>query len=113
MRAGHKPLRYYHVRSGNPNDGWNVTGTMSLRNQPLRCMATEVNSPVLFFYGEKACSHYFSEGAFEKMTSDGRCGANDVVGILPRLCKKVLVCCFILPARTVSEGTKNPQQDKI
>ena len=31
----YKTSRGYHPRSGNSNDGWNVTGTMSFLNQPI------------------------------------------------------------------------------
>ena len=66
--AYYKTQRGYHARSGNSNDGWNVTGTMSFLNQPLLCMAREIKTPVLVIHGEKAHSRYFSEGAFEAMT---------------------------------------------
>ena len=60
--------RGYHERSGNSNDGWNVTGCQSFMNQPLLCWAHEIESPVLLVHGEKAHSRYFSEYAFERMT---------------------------------------------
>ena len=66
--AYYKTQRGYHARSGNSNDGWNVTGTMSFLNQPLLCMAREIKTPVRVIHGEKAHSRYFSEGAFEAMT---------------------------------------------
>ena len=65
--AYYKTPRGYHKRSGNSNDGWNVTGTMSFMNQPLLDMAGEIKTPVLIIHGEKAHSRYFSEGAFEKL----------------------------------------------
>ncbi|MBP5724256.1 MAG: alpha/beta hydrolase [Bacteroidales bacterium] len=64
----YKTPRGYHKRSGNSNDGWNVTGCQSFLNQPLLCYAHEIASPVLLIHGEKAHSRYFSEYAFEKMT---------------------------------------------
>lgn len=64
----YKTPRGYHKRSGNSNDGWNVTGCQSFMNQPLLCYAHEIASPVLLIHGEKAHSRYFSEYAFEKMT---------------------------------------------
>jgi len=64
----YKTPRGYHKRSGNSNDGWNVTGCQSFLNQPLLCWASEIVSPVLLVHGEKAHSRYFSEYAFEKMT---------------------------------------------
>ena len=64
----YKTKRGYHERSGNSNDGWNVTGCQSFMNQPLLCWAHEIESPVLLVHGEKAHSRYFSEYAFERMT---------------------------------------------
>ena len=68
----YKTERGYHERSGNSNDGWNVTGTMSFLNQPLLDMAGEIKSAVLLIHGEKAHSRYFSEGAFAKLKGDNK-----------------------------------------
>lgn len=68
----YKTERGYHPRSGNSNDGWNVTGTMSFLNQPLLDMAGEIKTPVLLIHGEKAHSRYFSEGAFDKLKGDNK-----------------------------------------
>lgn len=68
----YKTKRGYHPRSGNSNDGWNVTGTMSFMNQPLLDMAGEIKTPVLLIHGEKAHSRYFSEGAFAKLKGDNK-----------------------------------------
>ena len=76
----YKTPRGYHPRSGNSNDGWNATGTMSFLNQPLLCMASEIESPVLIIHGEKAHSRYFSEGAFEQMTGVHCEGESRTVG---------------------------------
>ena len=70
--AYYKTSRGYHERSGNSNDGWNVTGTMSLLNQPILSMACEIDTPVLLVHGEKAHSRYFSEGAFELLQGDNK-----------------------------------------
>ncbi|MCR5455061.1 MAG: alpha/beta hydrolase [Bacteroidales bacterium] len=64
----YKTPRGYHPRSGNSNDGWNVTGCQSFINQPILAWASEIETPVLLIHGEKAHSRYFSEYAFEKMT---------------------------------------------
>ena len=64
----YKTPRGYHKRSGNSNDGWNVTGCQSFLNQPLLCYAHEIATPMLLIHAEKAHSRYFSEYAFEKMT---------------------------------------------
>ena len=66
--AYYKTERGYHERSGNSNDGWNVTGCQSFLNQPILAFASEIEHPVLLIHGEKAHSRYFSEYAFEKMT---------------------------------------------
>ena len=68
----YKTERGYHPRSGNSNDGWNITGTMSFLNQPLLDMAGEIKTPVLMIHGDKAHSRYFSEGAFAKLKGDNK-----------------------------------------
>ena len=78
--AYYKCPRGYHERSGNSNDGWNVTGTMSFINQPLLDMAGEITNPVLIVHGEKAHSRYFGEYAFEKMTGKKCEGQSMTVG---------------------------------
>ena len=70
--AYYKTPRGYHERSGNSNDGWNVTGTISLLNQPILSMAGEIDTPVLLVHGEKAHSRYFSEGAFELLKGNNK-----------------------------------------
>ena len=70
--AYYKTDRGYHERSGNSNDGWNVTGTISLLNQPILSMASEIDAPVLLVHGEKAHSRYFSEGAFELLKGNNK-----------------------------------------
>ncbi len=92
--AYYKTPRGYHARSGNSNDGWNVTGTISFLNQPLLDMAGEIKTPVLLIHGEKAHSRYFNEGAFAKLKGDNKelliiPGAvhtdlyDDVAGVIP------------------------------
>ena len=76
--AYYKTPRGYHPRSGNSNDGWNITGTMSFLNQPLLDMAGEIKTPVLLIHGEKAHSRYFSEGAYGLLT-----GSNKELMIIP------------------------------
>jgi len=70
--AYYKTPRGYHERSGNSNDGWNVTGTISLLTQPILSMAGEIDAPVLLVHGEKAHSRYFSEGAFELLKGNNK-----------------------------------------
>ncbi|MBR5171275.1 MAG: alpha/beta hydrolase [Muribaculaceae bacterium] len=66
--AYYKTKRGYHERSGNSNDGWNVTGCQSFLNDRLLAFASEIENPVLLIHGENAHSRYFSEYAFEQMT---------------------------------------------
>ena len=70
--AYYKTQRGYHERSGNSNDGWNVTGTISFLNQPILSMAGEIDAPVLLVHGEKAHSRYFSEGAYQLLQGDNK-----------------------------------------
>ena len=76
----YKTPRGYHPRSGNSNDGWNVTGCQSFLNMPLLSYAHEIATPVLLIHGEKAHSRYFSEYAFEKMTGISVKGESAKVG---------------------------------
>lgn len=70
--AYYKTPRGYHERSGNSNDGWNVTGVISFVNQPILAMAGEIDAPVLLVHGENAHSRYFSEGAYELLRGDNK-----------------------------------------
>lgn len=65
----YKTPRGYHKRSGNSNDGWTVTGTMSFLNQPILAYSREIRSAVLLIHGENAHSRYFSEDAYRDMSS--------------------------------------------
>ena len=65
----YKTPRGYHKRSGNSNDGWTVTGTMSFLNQPILAYSREIRSAVLLIHGENAQSRYFSEDAYRDMSS--------------------------------------------
>ena len=65
----YKTPRGYHKRSGNSNDGWTVTGTMSFLNQPILAYSREIRSAVLLVHGENAHSRYFSEDAYRDMSS--------------------------------------------
>lgn len=70
--AYYKTPRGYHVRSGNSNDGWNVTGTASFLNMPLLAFAGEIRNPVFIVHGEKAHSRYMGEDAFHKLKGDNK-----------------------------------------
>ncbi len=78
----YKTERGYHPRSLNSNDGWNTTSSLSLMNMPLLAYASEIRSPVLLIHGEKAHSLYFSETAYEKLTS-GAYADNKELMIIP------------------------------
>ena len=65
----YKTPRGYHKRSGNSNDGWTVTGTISFLNQPILAYSREIRSAVLLIHGENAHSRYFSEDAYRDMSS--------------------------------------------
>ena len=66
--AYYKTPRGYHERSGNSNDGWNKTGTISYLSTALLRYVNEIEAPVLIIHGEKAHSRYMGETAFEQMT---------------------------------------------
>ena len=74
----YKTKRGYHKRSGNSNEGWNVTGTMSFINQPILQYTDEIRSAVLMIHGEKAHSCYFSQDEFKKLK-----GSNKELLIIP------------------------------
>ena len=78
----YKTERGYHPRSLNSNDGWNTTSSLSLMNMPLLAYASEIRSPVLLIHGENAHSRYFSETAYEKLTS-GAYADNKELMIIP------------------------------
>lgn len=79
----YKTPRGYHERSGNSNDGWAVTGTMSFLNQPILAYSKEIRSPVLLIHGQKAHSRYFSEDAYREMTAQSDHRANKELLIVP------------------------------
>ena len=79
----YKTKRGYHIRSGNSNDGWNVTGTMSFVNQPILQYSNEIRSAVLMIHGEKAHSYYFSKDAYNNMIKDSNYKDNKELMIIP------------------------------
>ena len=79
----YKTPRGYHKRSGNSNDGWTVTGTMSFMNQPILSYSKEIRSAVLMIHGEKAHSRYMSEDAYRDMTSYTNYRDNKELMIIP------------------------------
>lgn len=81
--AYYKQPRGYHKRSGNSNDGWTKTGTMSFMNQPMLKYSKEIRSAVLMIHGEKAHSRYFGEDAYRDMTSYTKYRDNKELMIIP------------------------------
>lgn len=79
----YKTPRGYHKRSGNSNDGWTVTGTMSFINQPILAYTKEIRSAILMIHGEKAHSRYMSEDAYRDMTSYTNYRDNKELLIIP------------------------------
>ena len=79
----YKTPRGYHRRSGNSNDGWTVTGTMSFLNLPILAYSKEIRSAVLLIHGENAHSRYFSEDAYRDMSSYTDYRANKELLIVP------------------------------
>ena len=74
---------FYHARSLNSNEGWNVTGCESFMNQPILKYSNEIRSAVLIIHGEKAHSCYFSKDAYENMTKDSKYKDNKELMIIP------------------------------
>ena len=68
----YKTSRGYHKRSGNSNDGWNVTSALSFINMPLLAYSDEIRGAVLMLHGENAHSRYFSEDAFKNLRGDNK-----------------------------------------
>ena len=68
----YKTPRGYHPRSGNSNDGWNVTGTMSFLNQPILAYASEIESAVMVLHGEAAHSCYMGKDAFALLHGENK-----------------------------------------
>ena len=68
----YKTDRGYHVRSGNSNDGWNVTSNIPFMNFDLLRYADEIRNAVLVLHGEKAHSRYMGEDAFKLLKGDNK-----------------------------------------
>ena len=77
--AYYKTPRGYHVRSGNSNDGWRVTGLQAYSNARFLYYINEIRSAVLVMHGEKAHSRYFGENAYHYMV-DGKADGYNFIG---------------------------------
>ena len=78
----YKTERGYHPRSLGSNGGFAATSIGSLMNMHLLDYAAEIRTPVLLVHGENAHSRYFSETAYEKLTS-GNYADNKELMIIP------------------------------
>ena len=74
----YKTPRGYHIRSGNSNDGWRVTGLQAYSNTRFLYYINEIRSAVLVMHGEKAHSRYFGENAYKYMVEGQATGYNFV-----------------------------------
>ena len=70
--AYYKTPRGYHVRSGNSNDGWNVTSNLPFLNFKFFEYAGELENAVLIVHGDKAHSYYFGKDTFAKLKGDNK-----------------------------------------
>lgn len=68
----YKTSRGYHERSGNSNDGWNMTSFFPFVNFTLLDRAGEIRNPVMILHGEKAHSLYFGKTAYAKLRGDNK-----------------------------------------
>lgn len=70
--AYYKTPRGYHQRSGNSNDGWNVTAGLNYMNDELLVHPEDLRSAVLVIHGELAHSRYMGEETFKKLSGDNK-----------------------------------------
>lgn len=70
--AYYKTPRGYHVRSGNSNDGWNVTSNLPFMNFKFFEYADELENAVLIVHGDAAHSYYFGKDTFAKLKGDNK-----------------------------------------
>lgn len=70
--AYYKTPRGYHVRSGNSNDGWNVTSNLPFMNFRFFEYADELENAVMIVHGDKAHSYYFGKDTFAKLKGDNK-----------------------------------------
>ncbi len=70
--AYYKTPRGYHVRSGNSNDGWNVTSNLPFMNFKFFEYADELENAALIVHGDKAHSYYFGKDTFAKLKGDNK-----------------------------------------
>lgn len=70
--AYYKTPRGYHKRSGNSNDGWNMTSSFPFINFSLLDRAGEIKTPVMVVHGDKAHSFYMGKTAYSKLEGDNK-----------------------------------------
>lgn len=91
--AYYKTPRGYHERSGNSNDGWNVTSNLPFVNFKFFEYADELENAVLIVHGDAAHSYYFGKDTFAKLKGDNKqmltvkgathCDLYDQIDIIP------------------------------
>ena len=67
--AYYKTQRGYHPRSLCSNDGWNVTGLLSLLTSDLLCGIDAIECPVLVLCGEKSPARKTATTVFQTLTT--------------------------------------------
>lgn len=70
--AYYKTPRGYHQRSGNSNDGWDVTAALNYMSTEILVHPEDLRSAVLVVHGEQAHSRYMGEAAFKKLSGDNK-----------------------------------------
>jgi fermentation-respiration switch protein FrsA (DUF1100 family) len=68
----YKTPRGYHERSGNSNDGWNVTGALPWINFKFFDYIGELENAVMIVHGDKAHSYYFGKDTFARLKGDNK-----------------------------------------
>lgn len=68
----YKTPRGYHVRSGNSNDGWNVTSNLPFLNFKFFEYADELENAAMIVHGDKAHSYYFGKDTFALLKGDNK-----------------------------------------
>jgi len=71
-QAYYKTDRGYHARSGNSNDGWNVTSNIPFVNFAFFRYADEIENAVMVLHGSEAHSRYMGEDAFKLLKGDNK-----------------------------------------
>lgn len=68
----YKTPRGYHERSGNSNDGRNVTSALPWINFKFFDYIGELENAVMIVHGDKAHSYYFGKDTFARLKGDNK-----------------------------------------